>query len=108
VKKPFSASRRGVLRGSVLGAAAAFLGGALPAFKLRAAELPHVAEDDPTAKGVKYVHDAAKSERPDQSQFCHNCQYFKGTASTPWAPCDIFPGKSVNTQGWCNVWTKKA
>jgi hypothetical protein len=108
VKKPFSASRRGILRGSILGTAAAFVAGFAPLSKLRAAELPQVAEDDPAAKALKYVHDAAKSERPDAGQFCHNCRYFKGAADAAWAPCDILPGKAVNGKGWCNVWTKKA
>jgi hypothetical protein len=108
VKKSFSAYRRGILQGSILGAAAAFVGGVLPASKLHAADVPHVSEDDPMAKGVKYVHDATKSERPDGSQVCHNCMYFKGTASAGWGPCDIFPGKAVNANGWCNVWSKKA
>jgi hypothetical protein len=108
VRKSFSASRRGILRGSIFGALAAFASGILPASRTRAAEQPLVSEDDPTAKGLKYVHDAAKSERPDPSQLCSNCRYFKGAADAEQAPCDIFPGKSVKGKGWCNVWSKKA
>lgn len=102
----FSRARRRILRASVVGAAG-FVAGSFPALKLRAAEVPQVTEDDPVAQSLKYVHDATQSERQDETQFCHNCIYFKGTESTPWAPCDIFPGKSVNTNGWCNVWTRK-
>lgn len=103
----FSRSRRSVLRGSFAGAAAALLAGVLPAAQLRAADAPEVSEDDPTAKGLKYVADATKSERPDQSQFCHNCLYFKGASGASVGPCDIFPGKSVNGNGWCSAWMKK-
>jgi hypothetical protein len=106
VSKAFSRSRRNVLRGSVAGAAA-LLAGVLPALRLRAADTPEVSEDDPTAKGLKYVYDASKSERPDASQFCHNCRYFKGAADAGKAPCDLFPGKSVNGNGWCSAWMKK-
>jgi hypothetical protein len=108
VKKSFSPSRRQILRGSVVGALAALVPGMLPQSKAGAADLPHVAEDDPVAVSLKYVNDATTSERPDESQFCHNCQYFKGSEATAWAACDIFPGKAVNSGGWCNVWTKKA
>jgi hypothetical protein len=107
VSKSFSRSRRSVLRGSVAGAAAALLAGVLPASKLRAADLPEVSEDDPTAKGLKYVADATKSARPDASQLCNNCRYYKGAASAAKAPCDLFPGKSVNGNGWCSAWMKK-
>jgi len=90
-----------------VGGAAGFVAGGFLPLKLRAAEMPRVTEDDPVAQSLKYVHDATRSDRQDERQFCHNCLYFKGTQSTPWAPCNIFPGKAVNTNGWCNVWTKK-
>lgn len=96
-----------MLRGSVAAAAAALLAGALPASEARAADAPEVSEDDPTAKGLKYVADASKSERPDASQFCHNCRYFKGASGGSVGPCDIFPGKSVKGNGWCSAWMKK-
>lgn len=108
VKRSFSSSRREVLRGSLLGAAAAFVTGLLPTSKARAADLPPVSEDDSVAMSLKYAHDATTSERPDESQFCHNCQYFQGAADTEWGPCAIFPGKSVCGNGWCNVWVKKS
>ena len=101
-----SISRRSVLRGSVAGAAAALLAGALPS-QTRAADAPQVSEDDPTAKGLKYVADATKSARPDASQFCHNCRYFKAASGASTGPCDLFPGKSVNGNGWCSAWMKK-
>lgn len=107
MSSPFSLSRRRVLQGSLLGAVTAFVAGTLPT-STRAADLPPVAEDDPLAVSLKYVHDATESERPDDSQFCHNCQYFRGAEGAEWGPCDIFPGKSVNANGWCNVWTKKS
>lgn len=113
MNKSFSRSRRSLLQGSALGLAA--LAGAAIPLRLTAADekaqgLPHLAEDDPSAKALKYVHDATKSpDRKDANAFCHNCRYFKPKKpSDPWGPCDLFPGKAVNTNGWCSVWVKKA
>ncbi len=100
----FSRPRRRLIRLSGLVALSGLSG--LPT-RLLAADLPHVTEDDPTAIALKYKHDAATSSRPGAEQFCHNCRYFKGTAQTQWERCDLFPGKSVNSVGWCNVWALK-
>lgn len=105
MKRTFSRSRRSLLQNSCGLAALAAAG--LPA-SLLAADLPHVTEDDPTAKALKYVHDATKSpDRKDTEAFCHNCRYFKGKKGSDWGPCDLFAGKQVNANGWCNVWAKK-
>lgn len=96
--------RRAFLQGSALGATGLVAGTMVP--WARASDLPRLAEDDETAKSLKYVHDATQSQRPEDSQFCHNCRYFKGDADTEWARCDLFPGKLVSAQGWCSVWAK--
>jgi hypothetical protein len=108
MKREFSLSRRNMLRQSAFGAATVMLVSLLPTGRLQGADEAKLSEDDPAAKSLKYVHDATKSERPDDSQFCHNCQYFKGEGETGWGPCDIFPGKSVNAEGWCSTWAEKA
>lgn len=105
--KSFSNSRRSVVLSSLAGAAAALLAGALPASRACAADAQEVSEDDPTAKGLKYVTDATKSERKDMSAFCNNCRYFKGAADAAKAPCDLFGGRAVNGKGWCTAWAKK-
>jgi FtsP/CotA-like multicopper oxidase with cupredoxin domain len=101
-------SRRQFLRRSAAALAALLV---LPGAKAQAADaLPKLAEDDPTAKGLKYAHDASKvpaDTRKDSSQFCNNCRYFKGEANAASAPCDLFPGKAVDGKGWCTVWSKK-
>ncbi|MEX0871158.1 MAG: high-potential iron-sulfur protein, partial [Aquisalimonadaceae bacterium] len=80
----------------------------VPWASVQASDLPRVSEDDSTAKNLKYVHDAASSDaRKNSNEFCHNCRYFKGTQSTEWERCDIFPGKAVAAEGWCNVWVAK-
>lgn len=78
----------------------------------RAGDLPYLAEDDSQAKGLQYVHDAAKANRPDKpgtpgnEQFCNNCQLVQSDQGE-WRPCQLFPGKAVNANGWCIAWVPK-
>ena len=70
-----------------------------------AGELPHLSEDDPVAKALSYVHDAANApagKRKDGT-YCKNCNLIQGKEGT-WRGCSIFPGKSVNVNGWCAGW----
>ncbi|MFZ0254278.1 MAG: high-potential iron-sulfur protein [Gammaproteobacteria bacterium] len=79
----------------------------------QAEDLPHLDEDDPSAKALNYVHDASKANRVDKGgapaseQFCHNCQFVQA-AEGEWRPCALFPGKAVNENGWCMSWMPKA
>jgi hypothetical protein len=95
----------------------AFVLGAIPplAALLRpqhgaAQEPPRLAEDDPTAVALAYVHDATKAKNPryQAGQTCENCQQLQGEAGQAWRPCAIFPGKVVAAGGWCSVWVQKA
>lgn len=83
---------------------------------VHAEELPHVDEaNDPTALALKYHSDATKADRagaarpglPPEQQHCANCQFVLAASGT-WRPCSLFPGKSVNENGWCASWTLKA
>lgn len=39
---------------------------------------------------------------------CGNCNFFQtAQAKGNYAPCLIFPGKSVNVNGWCRAWVAK-
>jgi hypothetical protein len=76
-------------------------------------ELPHLAENDPQAQALGYKHDAKQVDRKkfanyQPGQLCSNCQQFQAKGKEQWAPCAIFPGKSVNANGWCSAWVKKA
>ena len=74
-----------------------------PGSEARAEGLPHLAEDDPTAQSLKYVHASATD-----GQTCANCALVQGADGDEWRPCQIFPGKLVNANGWCSVWAPKA
>jgi hypothetical protein len=83
------------------GTAAAIVVGGLPRFA-RAADLPHVSESDPTAKALGYVEDATATKDPKHKagDMCSNCQFYSG-APNGYGPCLLFPGKAVNSKGWC-------
>lgn len=69
---------------------------------LRANAQEKLAEDDPTAVALKYVH-----QSKTEGQYCENCMYVQGDAGAEWRPCAIFPGKVVASKGWCSAWLKK-
>lgn len=78
-----------------------------------AKEMPHLAEDDPMAGSMKYTHDAStvaagSRTNPAADQTCDNCALIQGADGDEWRPCQIFPGKLVNANGWCSVWSPKA
>ncbi len=94
---------------SAVAAAACFV---RPGREAQAQGLPQVSEDDPTAKAMKYTHDAstvdaASRTNPAEVQNCANCALIQGDEGAEWRPCAIFPGKSVNAKGWCSVWAPK-
>jgi hypothetical protein len=80
-----------------------------------AQDLPKLTEDDPAAKALLYVHDAANvdTSQPLAARFmpgqhCGNCAQIQGDEGPEWRPCAIFPGKLVSVNGWCSVWAMRA
>ena len=92
--------------------------------RLAFAEEPQiVALDNPTAKALGYHHDASKVDparwpkkagAEGAKQLCSNCNFAQGEAKKvegkegTWVGCQLFPGKLVASEGWCNSWTAKA
>jgi len=94
---------------------AAVLAGIRPQVSLAqgGAASPHLSADDPTAKALGYVEDASKVDKTKFPAFkpgahCANCNFFQGKAADAYAPCQIFPGKSVSGAGWCASHSPKA
>jgi hypothetical protein len=100
-------SRRRFLKVAAGTAVTAVVIGGLPRFA-RAADLPALTEADPTAKALGYVEDASKSTNAKHKagDDCANCQFYSG-GPTGRGPCQLFPGKSVNSKGWCVSHTPK-
>jgi hypothetical protein len=100
-------SRRRLLKRVGLGVALIPVVG-MPLRVTKAAELPLVTADDPTAKALKYVSDAAKAPAAKPGSRCATCQLYQGAANSTQGGCLLFPGKSVMAAGWCSSWTPKA
>lgn len=82
--------------------------GSLPRFAI-ASDMPHLSDADPSAKALGYVEDATKTTNASHKagDACANCQFYTdGTAG--YGPCQLFPGKSVNAEGWCVSYSKKS
>lgn len=116
-------SRREALKNLALGAGTLLAVGATAATATEAAKppasapvnyagLPHITPVDPVAVALAY-HESAKTVeaakfptyKPDQH--CGSCLQLTGKEGDAWRPCNLFPGKLVNTGGWCKVWVKK-
>ena len=102
-------ARRTVLKGALLGAAAvpvtALLGRA-------EAAATNVDPNEPQAKSLGYVEDAAKVDAKANPNFkpgqaCANCLQSPATAKGPMVPCNIFAQRLVNAKGWCKVYVKR-
>lgn len=102
-------ARRKFIQLSAVAAAGAFIS---PSREALAQDLPKLAEDDPMAQSMRYVHDASTVDpstraNPAPDQTCANCALVQGNDGDAWRPCQIFPGKLVAAGGWCTVWAPK-
>ncbi|WP_064604689.1 high-potential iron-sulfur protein [Photobacterium sp. J15] len=95
-------SRRKFLKLSLAGVIGMTMGGRDLLKPAHAADLPQLAEDDPQAAALKYVHASPHSDKK-----CSNCALLQGNEGDEWRPCAIFPGKVVAAEGWCSAWAKK-
>ena len=103
-------ARRQFIRLSAVAAAGCLV---RPGNEVHAQDLTKLEESDPTAQALKYVHDAssvdpASRPNPAPEQTCANCALIQGADGDAWRPCQIFPGKLVDANGWCSVWAPKA
>ena len=77
------------------------------------AQLPHLAESDPTGKALGYVEDAGKVDKTKFPGYkagahCATCNFYQGKAGEAYGPCPIFPGTAVAGAGWCASHSPKA
>ena len=104
----FRNDRRRLLRGVMMGVAAAPLAYmSMRGSNVLAQDMPVLSEDDPTAIALNYVHDAAdKDDMRQADAICANCRLYLGQPDEEWGGCTAFPGKAVNTNGWCSAWVR--
>ena len=98
-------ARRTFLRSTVAAGAAIPLAG-IPIVTLAQDK---VSEDDPAAAALGYKHDtnavdSAKFPQHKPEQNCSNCRLYSASGEEGWGNCGIFPGKLVNSNGWCSAW----
>lgn len=106
-----SQARRRFLKLAAVGAVAAPIALAVLPRMARAADLPPLDPNDPTAKALAYVEDATAAKgnaayKPGAD--CANCTFYQGKAGDERGPCQLFPGKSVHAKGWCASHNQKA
>ena len=77
------------------------------------AEKPLVRADDPVARSMAYYPDTGDvpADHPlatnhDVSQKCMNCVHRRESVDADRIVCPTFPGRLVNTNGWCSLWAK--
>ncbi|OJF69780.1 high-potential iron sulfur protein 2 [Alteromonas sp. V450] len=93
-----SVSRRNFLKLS----GSTVIGLTLGGVALRAQAQEQLSADDPTAKALNYTPASTV-----EGSNCANCMYVQGADGEQYRPCNIFPGKLVNANGWCSAWVKK-
>ena len=93
-------------------AGSALAGTALFNVRVRAAEsLPHIAANDPAALALHYTDDASRIDSAKDpghmaGATCANCKLYQGGDAAS-GPCQLYPGKSVSSKGWCMGYQKK-
>ena len=104
MSNPLDKSRRRFLYNAALGFALLPLT-EFTASRASAADAPLVGADDPTAKALKYVDNAARANGAKPGNTCANCALYQGVAGSKQGPCPLFAGKQVKAAGWCASWS---
>jgi hypothetical protein len=103
--------RRTLLKGALLGVAAVPVSGLLG--RTATAASGRVDPNEPQAKSLGYVEDAAKVDAKANPNFkpgqnCANClQAPTAKPGMSEVPCNIFAGRPVTAKGWCKVYVKR-
>lgn len=76
----------------------------IPVKMLHAADQdkPKVDVNDPQAQALEYVETSSV-----EGEYCNNCIHATGDLDAEWVGCNLFPGKLVKGEGWCNVWAAR-
>lgn len=74
---------------------------------------PKVSEKDPVAAALGYVSDAKHVDTKASPQYtagatCSSCSWYQGKPGDPaGGACTFFPGKNVDANAWCRMYTPK-
>ena len=74
---------------------------------------PFLRETDPVARSLSYYSNTRNVSADDPlaanhnaEQSCSNCVHSRGSVGPGRIDCPMFPGRSVNKNGWCTVWAQ--
>jgi hypothetical protein len=93
-----------------IGLTAGCAAAAWPAVRTHADSASRLDVNDPAAKALGYVENAADVDAKKYPGYstgsnCENCLQLQGSAGNNYRPCSVFPGKLVSVSGWCTAWT---
>lgn len=79
----------------------------------QAQALTPLSPTDPTAVALGYVSDHLKVNKAKFANYvtgsrCDGCMLYQGAPKSSSGPCQIMPGKLVDSNGWCSAFQKKA
>lgn len=100
-------SRRNFMRNSLFGVAALPFGASLLSQSAFAQGLTPLDPEAPQAQALNYVKiasDASEHAAYKDGNNCANCMFYQEASSG----CMLFPQNSVEADGWCQSWVKKA
>jgi High potential iron-sulfur protein len=108
-----SIARRSLIKATLVGTVAIPLAAQLLQSSQAADDSPPILDvNDPTAKALAYVEDAAKVDakifpayKPGQK--CTNCSQWQGEPADKLGGCELVLGQFVRGEGWCKVWEPK-
>ena len=108
---PYEISRRDLMKSALASTLVPALG--LIGKSSQAADLTPLDPNDPTAKALGFVTDAAKVDAAANPTFkagqrCSACAQYQGTSTDATAGCTIFAGHSVPAGGWCRAFVQRS
>lgn len=88
-------------------------GAAALAFNGRVQAQTPLLPTDPMAVALGYVSDHLKVNKAKFANYvtgsrCDGCMLYQGAPKSSSGPCQIMPGKLVDSNGWCSAFQKKA
>ena len=101
-------SRRYILSLAIAAGAAGSMA-SIPAEAQDAQVASTVSGDDPLAVALGYVPDVSQANPKvtparQPGAKCTNCSWYAPKADTRTGLCNYFPGKLVESNGWCRMW----
>jgi High potential iron-sulfur protein/Protein of unknown function (DUF2384) len=106
-------TRRSLIKATLMGTVAIPLAAQFQRSAHAADDSPPILDvNDPTAKALAYIEDAAKVDAKafpayKSGQNCANCSQWQSAPTDKLGGCELVLGQFVRSAGWCKVWEPK-